>query len=197
MSESRQPHDANDEAVEQAKLTAELDETMAALLQPVAPSHLILAQVLSSIERPPLRYAPFYARIAELFDLPEEEAIVQCARLAEPNVWSFAGLPGIKNVMVQGGPRVCGAEVMFVRFAPGMRFPRHKHDGQERVLVLEGSYVDSDGREHGTGELRVWEPGTSHGFRISSDEPCIVAAVVHGRTFEAWPLRMLAWLLGG
>ena len=196
MSETRQPHDANEEATEQARLIAELDETMAALLQPLAPSKLLLARLLSSIERPPLRYAPFFARIAELFDLSEEAAIAQCARLAEPNVWRFAGLPGIKNVRVQGGPRVQGAEVMFARFAPGLRFPRHKHTGTERVLVMEGSYEDSDGLKHGAGELRTWEPGTSHGFRISSDEPCIVAAVVHGRTFESLPLRLLARLLG-
>jgi len=195
MSETRQPHDAN-EALEQARLIAELDETMAALLQPLAPNKLLLAQLLSSIERPPLRYAPFYSRIAELFDLSEDAAIAQCARLAEPDAWRFAGMPGIKNVVVQGGPRVKDAEVMFVRFAPGMRFPRHKHTGSERVLVMEGSYIDSDGLEHGTGELRVWEPGTSHGFRISSEEPCIVAAVVHGRTFESLPLRLLARLLG-
>lgn len=196
MSEFRQPHDANEEELEQAQLIAELDETMAAALHPLAPSKLLLSQLLASIERPPLRYAPFYSRIAELFDLSEEAAIAECARLAEPNVWRFAGLPGIKNVVVHGGPRVKGAEVLFARFAPGLCFPRHKHTGTERVLVLEGSYIDSDGVEHGTGELRVWEAGTSHGFRISSDEPCIVAAVVHGRTFEAMPLRLLARVLG-
>jgi quercetin dioxygenase-like cupin family protein len=196
MSETRQPRDQEEEQLEQAKLIAELDETMAGLLQPLAPSKPLLAQLLASIERPPMRYAPFYSRIAELFDLSEDAVIAQCARLAAPDAWRFAGLPGIRHVPVAGGPRVQGAEVMFARFAPGLRFPRHKHTGPERVLVLEGSYVDSDGQKHGTGELHVWETGTSHGFRISSDEPCIVAAVAHGHTFEALPLRLLVRAFG-
>ena len=194
MNDTRPPPQEGKE--EEAQLVAALDETMAALIPPVAPSEQLLAQLLSSIERPPVRYAPFYSRIAELFDLTEDAAIGECARLADPRAWRFSGLPGIKNVMVQGGPRVQGAEVLFAHFSPGLRFPRHKHTGPERVLVLEGSYVDSDGLEHGTGELRVWESGTSHGFRVSPDEPCIVAAVVHGRTFEALPLRLLQRVLG-
>lgn len=191
MSETRQVCEMDEVA-----LIAELNEAMAALVQPVAPSKLLLAQILSSIERPPTRYAPFYARIAELFDLSEDAAVAQCARLAAPDAWRFAGLPGVRNVMVEGGPRVKGAEVMFARLAPGLRFPRHKHTGTERVLVLEGSYIDSDGFEYGAGQLRVWEAGTVHGICISSAEPCVVAAVVHGRTFEAIPLRLLARALG-
>jgi anti-sigma factor ChrR (cupin superfamily) len=195
MSETTPPRDDYEEQLEQAQLIAELDESMAALLQPHAPSQQVLAQLLASIERPPMRYAPFYSRIAELFDLSEDGVTAECARLAEPDAWRFA-LPGIKKVLVEGGPRVQGAEVMFARFAPGLRFPRHKHTGPEHVLVLEGSYVESDGTKHGTGELCVWESGTSHGFRISSDEPCIVAAVVHGHTYEAMPLRLLVRAFG-
>lgn len=178
--------------LDEARLIAELDETMSALLAPSAPTNSLFARLMSAIERPPLRYAPFYARIAELFDLSEEAAVAQCERLADPKAWRFAGLPGLAKVMVQGGPRVKDAELMFVRFAPGLRFPRHTHTGVERVLVLEGSYVDSDGVTHGTGDLCVCDAGTSHALRVSRDEPCIIAAVVHGRTFEALPLRLLA-----
>lgn len=187
----------NEEDLESARLVAELDEAMASLLQPVAPRSLVLAKLLATVERPPQRYAPFFSRIAALFDLPEEAAIAQCARLGEPDAWRFSGLPGVKNVMVQGGPAVEEAEeVLFARFSPGFRFPRHVHTGPERVLVLEGSYLDSSGILHAAGELREWEPGSKHGFRVSASEPCIVAAVVYGRTFEALPLRLLAKALG-
>jgi anti-sigma factor ChrR (cupin superfamily) len=98
--------------------------------------------------------------------------------------------------MVEGGPALKGAEVLFARFAPGLRFPRHVHTGPEHVLVLEGSYVDTDGFVHAAGELHVWESGSKHGFRVSASEPCIIAAVVYGRTFEALPLRLLARVLG-
>lgn len=193
MSEPRQ---SQEDDVESARLIAELDEAMASLLEPVAPRSLVLANLLAAVERPPLRYAPFYSRIAELFDLSEDAAITECTRLADPHVWRFAGLPGVKNVMVQGGPAVQRAEVVFARFSPGLRFPRHVHSGLERVLVLEGSYVDSEGVSHAAGELREWQPGTKHGFKVSPTQPCIIASVVFGRTFEALPLRLLARALG-
>ena len=53
---------------------------------------------------------------------------------------------------------------MFARFAPGLRFPRHKHTGAERVLVLEGSYIDSDGRS--MDRVRCF-PGIWHEPRLS------------------------------
>jgi quercetin dioxygenase-like cupin family protein len=192
MSDPTQPF----EDAASAALSAELAETMTAFLQPTAPSPEVLDRLLSAVAQPPQRYAPFFGRLAELFDLSEDVVVAHCARLADPSVWRFAGLPGIKNVMVEGGPRVEGAEVLFARFAPGLRFPRHVHTALERVLVLEGSYEDSEGVVHRAGELLEWQPGTRHGFRVGREEPCIAATVVYGRTFEALPFRLLARVLG-
>jgi hypothetical protein len=61
--------------------------------------------------------------------------------------------------------------------------------------VLEGSYEDSHGLVHRAGELREWQPGSDHAFKVSG-EPCIFASVVFGRRFSAWPLRALSALLG-
>jgi anti-sigma factor ChrR (cupin superfamily) len=177
-------------------LTAELDVMMASLLTPTSPSPALLARLQATIALPPQRYAPFFSRLAELFDLSEVDVIAQCARLAEPGVWRFAGLPGVRNVQVPGGPRVQGAEVVFARFTPGLYFPAHAHTGLERVLVLEGSYEDSHGVVHRAGELREWQPGSAHAFRVSKQEPCIFASVVFGREFQALTLRLLARALG-
>lgn len=184
------------EDVESARLLAELDETLAELLSPTAPSAQSYQQLMAAVEVPPQRYAPFFGRLAQLFDLPEESVISECARLADPKAWRFAGLPGIKNVAVKGGPRVAKAEVLFARFAPGLRFPRHLHTDIEQVLVMEGSYIDSEGVPHRPGELLTWQPGTRHGFEVSAHEPCIAAVVVFGREFEALSLRLLARVLG-
>jgi anti-sigma factor ChrR (cupin superfamily) len=77
-----------------------------------------------------------------------------------------------------------------------LTFPSHAHKGVERVLVLDGSYEDSHGVVHRTGELRAWDAGTAHAFRISRAEPCVVASVVSGREFQSLPLRLLARALG-
>jgi len=148
-----------------------------------------------TVSKPPFRYAPFFSRAADLFDLSEDAVIAEIARLEDPKAWTFAGLPGISHVTVRGGPRVKSAETLFVRFKPGVYFPRHQHTGLERVLVLEGSYEDSHGVQHVPGELREWPSGTEHSFKVS-DETCIFASVVFGRRFYAWPLRALAKLLG-
>jgi len=156
----------------------------------------VLARLAQTVSAPPHRYAPFYARAAELFDLTEEAVIQELGRLQNSGVWNFAGLPGISHVSVPGGPRVQSAETLLVRLKPGVYFPRHQHTGVERVLVLEGSYQDSHGVVHRPGELREWASGTDHSFKIRGGEPCIFASVVFGRRFSAWPLRVLSTLLG-
>jgi ChrR-like protein with cupin domain len=185
-----------DDASTESALEAELDGGLASLLGDRSPSHSARARLIAELERPPLRYAPFYGRVAALLDLSEDAAEEQLARLEDARVWQFAGLPGIHNVAVQGGPRVSSAETLFVRFAPGTYFPLHHHTGPEQVFVLEGSYTDSHGVEHRAGELREWAAGSEHSFRVAKSEPCIFASVVFGRRFDAWPLRALAKILG-
>jgi hypothetical protein len=161
-----------------------------------APSAALFDRLESSLRDPAYRYAPFFSRAAELFDLPEASVAEALARLAEPKTWRFAGLPGIHHAAIDGGPKVRSAETLFVRFAPGVRFPKHRHTGIERVLVLEGSYRDSAGVVHRAGELREWAEGSEHGFVVDTAQPCIFASVVFGRRFSAWPLRALASVLG-
>ncbi len=185
--------DDADDAVLQASA---LDLGLSSLLAPERPSAAARARLLAAIEQPPLRYAPFYSRVAELFDLPEEAVERQLERLKDPRTWQFAGLPGVHNVAVAGGPRVRSAEKLFVRFAPGTYFPKHHHTGREQVFVLEGSYSDSHGVEHRAGELREWAAGSEHSFKVASSEPCIFASVVFGRRFDSWGLRALAKMLG-
>jgi quercetin dioxygenase-like cupin family protein len=162
---------------------------------PVTPGDAVLERLQFTLSEPPHRYAPFFARAAELFDLSESAVIAQFTRLKDPNAWTFAGLPGISSVRVEAGPAVHEAETLFVRFSPGTRFPLHRHVGLERVLVLEGSYEDSNGVQHRAGELREWPSDTEHSFRVG-DETCIFASVVLGRRFSSWPLRALASVLG-
>jgi len=49
---------------------------------------------------------------------------------------------------------------------------------------------------HAAGELREWQPGSAHAFRVGRQQPCIFASVVYGRAFQALPLRWLARALG-
>jgi anti-sigma factor ChrR (cupin superfamily) len=82
-----------------------------------------------------------------------------------------------------------------VRLAAGLRFPVHRHKGEEKLLILEGSYTDSTGTVYRSGDLHEMAEGTEHGFVVDDKEPCIAAVVEHGREFRNAFLRVLAKLV--
>jgi anti-sigma factor ChrR (cupin superfamily) len=67
-----------------------------------------------------------------------------------------------------------GASAAILRYAPGARVPRHRHDGFEHILVLEGSQRDERG-EYGVGSLVINPPGTAHS--VESPNGCLVLIV--------------------
>ena len=155
------------------------------------------ARLLEETSRPPERYAPFSRTLSELYDLPRDEVRAMLARSAEPREWKRSGLPGIKKLPIKAGPSCGGAQTYLVKFQAGARFPEHRHDGLETVLIMAGAYTESSGRRFGTGDLHLMEPGTAHAFTIDEDEDCVAATLLHGRlNFRSLPLRLLARLLG-
>ena len=68
-----------------------------------------------------------------------------------------------------------------IRMEPGCGYPRHKHRGDEEVLVLRGGYEDELGT-YGAGQLVHYAPGTEHGPRATGEpggEPCVLLALAH------------------
>jgi putative transcriptional regulator len=153
-------------------------------------------RLLASVRELPLRYAPFYERLGALWDLPEERVSEVLTSAKDSARWQWTALPGVRQIEVQGGPRTENARVRLLKFSAGVRFPRHRHIGREDVLVLEGSYSDSDGRVVGPGDLQVMEPGSEHGLRIHADEPCIAGLVQFGMEFTGPVLRWVSKLSG-
>ena len=49
------------------------------------------------------------------------------------------------------------------------------HDGEEHVVVLQGTVTEEGGRRATSGETLVSPAGSGHSLRIESDEECIVA----------------------
>jgi anti-sigma factor ChrR (cupin superfamily) len=60
-------------------------------------------------------------------------------------------------------------------------WPRHRHTGQERVLILEGAYRDSSGRLYRAGDIHEMGADTEHGFTVLPDSPLLLALVLHGQ----------------
>lgn len=171
-----------------ARALAELDR----LLVPASATSELGARLALAIEALPLRYAPFYERLGALWDLSPADVVNVLERAREPDAWHKTALPGLRLLDVQGGPAVAGADVHLVRFSPGMRFPKHRHPGDEALFVLEGSYRDSSGRRVGPGDLHQMAAGSEHGFVVARGEPCVAASVQRGREFTGWLIRLLS-----
>jgi len=165
------------------------------LLAPSRAPDAVKLRLLAQVDALPLRYAPFLDRLMDVWDLPERNVLAVLERAKDPAAFRKTALPGLRLLDVEGGPRVAGADVHLVRFAPGMRFPRHRHPGEEVLFVLEGSYADSSGRHVGPGDVHAMSAGSEHGFRVSREEPCIAASVQRGREFTGFWIRLLSKLI--
>jgi quercetin dioxygenase-like cupin family protein len=184
----------HDEIAADAPELAAFSRELPALLLPLAAPPGGREKLLADARELPLRYAPFFDQLASLWHLSEEGVRAELARAKEREEWRWAALPGIRLFDVRGGERTRSAHVRLVRFSPGLRFPLHRHSGQERVFVLEGSYTDSSGTVYRSGDLHEMSEGTEHGF-VVDDEPCIAAVVERGREFRSVVLRVLSKLV--
>jgi len=181
------------EAIQALELLAEVPPAEAAWSRGAArPDNA--ARLLWEISRQPLRYAPFFDRLSALWDLSESDVRAVLARSADARAWQRPMYPGIALFELAGGPRTRGHAVKLVRFAPGLRFPRHRHAGDESVLVLEGSYTDSAGCHVGPGDLQEMSAGSEHALRVARPEPCVAAIVEYRLEFTGFVLgRLQRW----
>ncbi len=155
-----------------------------------------LSRLLSAVEAPPLRYAPFIARLSAFWDLPEAEIERLLDSSRSPTAWTKVSIRGVRVIELAGGPRTTGLVSRLVRFEPGVRFPKHRHPGYEAVFVLEGSYTDSLGTFVGPGDLHEMHTGTEHGFVVGAEGPCIAATTQAGLEFTSPFLRLAQKLFG-
>lgn len=160
---------------------------LALSLTPEAPLPTTRTSVLASVveeqqrregRAEPGRFAAFVDRLAAFFDVTRERARALVELLAEPAAWTPGPAEGVLLIHLEPGVRFAGADAGFVRMAPGARFPRHRHIGDEFALVLEGGFVEEGGNVVRSGECHDLDAGTSHGFVALPGEGCIFAAVV-------------------
>ncbi len=163
-------------------VTSALDDSLPA----VSPSPELLSRITASVSGPE-RFAHLFARVAELFDLPEAEIRPLLARIDDPHAWEPGPGPGVKLISVNPGPRAQHALTALVRLDPGATFPMHDHFGPERVLVLEGGYRENDGTQVWRGELAYQASGTAHEFHALEGQPCVCAAVTEFATEATTP----------
>jgi putative transcriptional regulator len=173
------------------EVTSALAEASATWLPVVPPA---ADELLEAVNSPRLRYAPFFNQLSELWQL--DHAALE-AFFADDR-WSRTPLRGIRVREVALPTQLSDCRARVSLFDAGLRFPRHTHHALEQVLVMEGSYTDTDtGVTYGPGDLHAMPAGTTHGFRVSLDGRCVAASIHNAPfAFHSWPLRVLARLTG-
>jgi len=154
-----------------------LGEALSALAEPPkAPPQLLRERLLATVARPRLRFAPLFGALSELFDLSDTDLAALFERAALPEAWVPSAVPGTQLLHLAGGPRVAAADNGLVRVEAGARFPRHRHLGHERVLVLEGGYRDEpSGALYLPGDWHEMPADTSHSYTALRERPLLLA----------------------
>jgi len=147
---------------------------------PRRPSAVARDRLLSEV-RGPKRLWPFTDRVAKLFDLGDVEVQGYFGRLDDERSWTpDPQVPGLSVCLVTPGPSVEAVLAGFGRFATGSHYPRHRHVGPERFLVLQGGLKFDDGSLGNPGDDLIGPTGTAHSFDVLPGPAFLAAVVLHG-----------------
>ena len=150
---------------------------------PVAPTPSLRARLLQTLGGVD-RFAPFFEELTRLFELPVETIRKLLARVDGPE-WehSLLGveLHGSELFHFPVGPRLreSGAAGGVVRIRAGVKFPQHRHHGDEMTFVLEGGYL-ADGRTYGPGSMIPMSRGTEHHYHAAPERDLVLMVLHRG-----------------
>jgi putative transcriptional regulator len=149
-------------------------------VSPAPATRARLLETLGGVDR----FAPFFSRLCDLFDLPLAAIRAVLSRVDDVTVaWEphLFGTPlaGIELTHFRAGPRLAGAAGGLVRLRPNVSFPRHQHRGDEVSMVLEGGLREG-GRVHGPGALVERGRDTIHDFAATGERDLVVIVLHRG-----------------
>lgn len=172
--------DSASATIDDAIARAELEQAaswLALTVEPVAPPPHLRARLLAELTSRE-RFAPFLDRLAAMFDLAADRVRAILQRFDTDEGWTVM-YPGASFFDFEGGPALGEATAGLVRIAAGSTFPHHKHLGEERVMVLQGAFVDSSsGQRVEAGQLVTMPDGSEHGFEVVSEQELLYVVVV-------------------
>jgi putative transcriptional regulator len=169
-------------AAEERELAALLAELSQVSASDVQASELAQgrARLLAAVAQSSERFAPFFAKLTQFFDLSVEALREVFARAERESEWQPGPLPWVSLFHLNGGPAVAGLDTGFVRLKKGMPFPHHRHRGMERVLILEGGYHDHEQRFYGPGDSHDMTEGSEHSLQMIADQDVLLAVILSG-----------------
>ncbi|MFU2487182.1 cupin domain-containing protein [Thauera sp. WH-1] len=94
-------------------------------------------------------------------------------RKSSEREWAPSGFPGIERSLFRNND--AGGRSSVVRLAAGSRFPRHRHQGTEEVLVLAGSVRIAE-QDLLAGDYLFTEAGEEHDVLALTDAIIFVSS---------------------
>lgn len=175
-----------DEQLSLDELDPELLALIGASARAVAAAPGLRERLLLAVssDDPRVSLAGFSGRLQRLYDLGPQAVDDVLAAITRPDRWERY-VDGVTLFHFEPGPRERDAaprvDAGLVRFAAGVEYPRHRHVGDETMLVLRGGLVDdASGRRLVAGDVLHQGPGTAHGLRALPDEDCVAAVLLRG-----------------
>jgi anti-sigma factor ChrR (cupin superfamily) len=146
------------------RLSTEALTQLAMSLPRSVPPPEVRERVLKSVSTTN-RFAMFAAQVAALIDVSVEKARELVGRIDDAKSWVATQAEGVFSYDLPTGPAVADAVVGFVKLRPGAVFPDHEHMGEDAMLVVQGSCIDSNGTVMRRGDLMRMSQGTHHDFK--------------------------------
>lgn len=127
------------------------------------------------------QFEELVGKTAQVLDVPLKRASKILDSLSESSTrWHSGPRSGIS--LLELGATKTGSKRFAIKISPGVEYPRHRHDGTEEILILQGGLVDDDGAQLWRGESRAFLQGTAHSSRALDGLPCILVARSEGNT---------------
>jgi quercetin dioxygenase-like cupin family protein len=136
------------------------------------------SRLLAAVSVGSERWAPLFGKLTAFFELSADALRAQLQRAGDESEWEQGPLPWVSLFHLSGGPALAAFDVGLVRIKKGMPFPPHRHQGSERVLILDGGYHDDAQRFWGPGDLHVMTEGTEHSLQMNADRDVLMAVIL-------------------
>ncbi len=155
--------------------------------KPLQPSHHLRNRILDSIHAD-TRYHGYIERFTILFDLDKLTSKKLLAKIEQRSdtTWKSTPFPGVNIMEFVGGPLVSESTCGIVEVESGKLFPAHEHQGDERMLVLQGTAVDDQQQTFSVGDIVQYCAGSRHSFRSIGDQSFLFAVVLQKKNKWLW-----------
>ncbi len=146
------------------------------------PSATLRVRLLAAVAGPLTDHAP---ALAAMFDLPEATLHTLLTEVAAGTSGTSTWRPFLPNVERHPLRSRSGESGGLLRVAPGCVFPRHRHQSDERLRILQGSCTDSSGAVLGPGDELHHSAGSTHDLVSHAGPPLVLAYLGRAELVDA------------